>query len=99
MTHTRSMIYKPTDESRELFLFTINDGRIYQASIIPAVENLKKKINKGIFDKEKAVDLFYYVATAGSNLYKKYYGYSFDVTARYTAAADMLDYFMEDIEA
>jgi hypothetical protein len=99
MKHTKSMTYKPTEESRELLLFATNDSRLYFQSIIPAIENLKKKYQKGTFDKEKAADLFYYVATAASNKYFKDYGYKFDVTARYTAAVDMVADYMEDIEA
>ena len=99
MKHTKNMIYKPTEESRELFLVATNESKLYFQMILPAIENLRRKYCKGIFDKEKAADLFYYVATAASNQYKKDFGYSFDVTARYTAAVDMVEAYMEDIEA
>lgn len=98
MTHTKSMIYKPTAESKELFLVATNESRLYNCMIIPVVRSLAKKMQKGIFDQEKAVDAFYYVADAASKQYKKDYGYMFTVTERYTAAADMLDYYMENIE-
>lgn len=99
MKHTANMIYKPTEESRELYLVATNDSRLYSAMIIPAIANLKRKYNKGIFDETKAADLFYYIATAASNQYKRDFGYAFDVTARYTAAVDMVACYMEDIES
>lgn len=97
MKRTTSMIYKETEESRELFLYATNDGNLYRQSITPAIENLRKKYNKGIFDREKAIDLFYYIATSASKLYNKDFGYMFDVQARFTAAADMVDYYMDEI--
>ena len=56
----------------------------------------KKFIDKGIYDTEKAVDAFYYAMNSASDLYKKYFGYAFTVTARYTAAKEMADNFTYD---
>lgn len=97
MTHTRSMIYKPSEEARELFVVAINEGRLYHDRIIPALENMKRYYRKGTFNKEKAADMFFYIATAASDQYFKDFGYKFDVTARYTAAVDMVDYYMDKI--
>lgn len=94
MKHTKSMTYKPTEESRELKLYADNTYSIYKQFKL-ACENLKKHITKGNYSKDKAVDLMYYVATAASDAYNKDFGYKFDVTARYTVAVELV----EDFEA
>lgn len=99
MKRTSSMIYRPTEESKELYLVATNESRLYFQQILPIIKNLGKKMRKGTFDKDKAADAFYYVATAASNQYKKDFGYSFSVQDRFTAAVDMVDSYMEDIEA
>lgn len=99
MKRTSSMIYKPSQEATELYLYITNTERIYRQRILPSIENLTKKYNKGTYDKEKAVDLWYYTATAGSDMYKKDFGYSFSVQDRYTVAVDLeAYYFAEYIE-
>lgn len=97
MKKTASMIIRETCESRELFLFATNTESIYRNAIVPTINNLVKKYRAGKFDAEKAVDAFYHVSNYASELYKAWYGYKFTVTERYTAAASMKDYFMEDI--
>ena len=96
MTRTKSMIYKETEESRELFLYATNDGDLYRRMITPVIQNLRKKAKKGIYDKEKAVDAFYYVACEASKMYNKDFGYSFSVQDRFTAAVDMEENYRED---
>jgi hypothetical protein len=96
MKRTKSMIYKPTEESRELLLCATNDGDLYRRMILPAIENLRKKAKKGNYDSDKAVDLYYYIATEASNIYNKNFGYSFSVQDRFTAAVDMEEYYRED---
>lgn len=104
MKRTRSMIYQESDESRELFLYSTNCAALYHSSIVPIVRNLAKKYNKGIFDKEKAIDAFYYAAERGAQLYCKEFSASpadyvrvFSVTNRFTCAVDMAEYYMENI--
>lgn len=96
MKRTSTMIYKPTQEATELYLYITNTERLYRQRILPAVENLKKKHNKGTYDKEKAVDLWYYVANAGSDMYNKDFGYKFSVQDRFTVAVDLEAYFREE---
>lgn len=96
MTRTKSMIYKETVESRELFLYATNDGGLYRRMITPTIENLRKKAVKGNYDKEKAIDAYYYVATEASKMYNKDFGYSFSVQDRFTAAVDMEEFYRED---
>lgn len=104
MKRTKSMIYKETVESNELFLCAVNDGRIYRTMVIPVVRNLAKKYIKGTFDKDKAIDAFYPIATQEAKLYCKQYARLedyvsvFSVTDRFTCAVDMLNYYMENIE-
>lgn len=95
MKHTKNMIYKPSTESDELTLFIENTGELYNGIIKSVISNLKKKYVKGTYDKEKAIDAFYYVANAGSQLYKKQFGYSFDVTARFTTAIELEQRYFE----
>ena len=97
MKRTKNMYYKRTEESRELLLCAENDGRIYNRSIRPIILNLQKKVKKGIFDKERAVDAFYPVMCEVSKQYKIDFGYLFTVQERFTAACDMLENFMEEI--
>lgn len=58
----------------------------------------EKKTRKGTFDKDKAADLFYYVATSASAMYDKDFGFSFSVQQRFTAAVDMVDFYIDEIE-
>ena len=98
MKHTRSMIYKPTQEARELFVYTVNNGRIWP-NIEHTIKTLRKHYAKGNYNPEKAADAFYYIADTGSRFYIRDFGYGFSVQDRYTAAVDMVEYFTEDIEA
>lgn len=104
MKHTKSMIYKPSDEARELLLYAINAGRLYDKMIVPVVRNLAKKHTKGIYDATKAVDAFFPIATEAAKMYAREFAqnpdwcFIFDVTARYTTAADMVNYYAENIE-
>lgn len=97
MKRTKSMIYRETEESRELFLYAINDGELYRSMISPIIANLHKKALKGIYDAEKAVDAFYPVATEASRHYARDFGYSFSVGDRFTAAADMAEYYKDEV--
>lgn len=59
---------------RELELYAENTSSIYHNHTMPVVTNLKKKYEKGIYDKEKAVKAFEYVAEAAAKLYHKEFG-------------------------
>lgn len=95
---------KHTNESRELVLFAVNDYATYTGAIQPAIRNLAKKVKTGSFDTEKAATLFYHVATAAAKNYAREFCDSntpyykiFSTADRRLVAADMLDYYMEDI--
>ena len=97
MKHTKSMVYRETEESRELFMYSTNNGDLYRQMSSALIKSLRNKAKNGKYDAEKAVDAWYYVATEGSNRYFKDYGYKFSVTDRYTTAVDMEKYYREEI--
>ena len=96
MKRTASMKYNETAESRELFMYATNCGSLYRQRIMPVIANLRKKAIKGTYDADKAVDLYYYIATAASDMYNREFGYRFSVADRFTAAVDMEAYDRED---
>ena len=98
MKRTKTMVYKPTVESRELTLYAINNGELYRRQIMPVINSLRKKAAKGTYDSDKAVDVWYYVACSASQMYNKDFGYRFSVTDRFTAAVDMEQYYRENVE-
>lgn len=97
MKITKSMIYKPTVESDELYLYWDNTGELW-TGIEYAIEGLKRHVKRGNYSHDKAVLRLFPLATEAAKHYaKKFasvneYGKIFDVTARYTASIDMLDY-------
>ena len=96
MKRTKSMIYKKTEESRELLLYATNDGNLYQRMILPVIENLRKKAMKGTYDTDKAIDAYYRIACEASKMYNKDFGYSFSVQDRFTCAVDLEEYYRDD---
>lgn len=104
MKRTKSMVYAPSTEARELTLYAINDGRLYDCWMVPIVRNLARKYSKGTFNADRAIDAFYPVATEAAKKYCKEFTRVedaprvFSVTDRFTTAADMVDYYMENIE-
>lgn len=97
MKRTKNMVYTPSEEANELFLYAVNDGRLYRRMTENILNNLEKKIKRGIYDKEKAVDLWYYVANEASNKYHEDFGYRFTVKERFTVAVDLAEYYEEQI--
>lgn len=104
MKHSRNMVYKPTETTTELYLYAVNTGELYRRYTRDVIKNLNRYFRKGLFDRDKAIDAFYPVATIAAKMYcKEYasvnaYGYIFTVTDRFTVACDMVDRYMEHIE-
>lgn len=103
MKRTKSMVYRETDESRELELCAINDGDLYRKMTSPFIEKLKKRYKAGTYDKEKAIDYYFQIATEEAKRYHKKFGSAgiefnrvFDVQCRFTVAADMELYYFEN---
>lgn len=104
MKKTKNMYINNTTESRELSLFIENNADLYEKYIIPICKNLNKYFKRGNYSREKAINAFYPVATAGARLYSKTFAdlrdfqYIFNVTARYTAAAALEQSFIDLIK-
>lgn len=95
------MVYRPTQESVELYNYTVNNGRFYNKYTEPLMKNLAKKYMKGTYDKEKAIDAYYALATESAKQYVKEYctpgDNVFSVTDRFTVAVDMEKRYFEVI--
>ena len=103
MKRTKSMIYTPSTEARELTLYAVNTGSLYPWTV-NVVRNLAKKYLKKTFDAYRAIDAFYPIVCKAAQMYCKEFAsledapHIFTVTDRFTAAADMVGYYMENIE-
>ena len=98
MKITKNMVYKMTDEARELYLYCDNNSRLYRMSIEPLYNALDKKVKKGVFNSIKATIAFYHVATLGAKMYGKEFGNGdglriFNVQARWTVACELCGYY------
>lgn len=62
------------DAATELLLYIENDGDLYRQYFIPTVKNLQKKLDKGIFDSDKAIKLWMFLIDAGAKKYTKEHG-------------------------
>lgn len=47
MKRTKSMVYRETYESEDLYITTINDGDLYRQMIFPFIDKLKKEVQGG----------------------------------------------------
>lgn len=102
MTKSKNMHVMETDEARELALYTENNFELYRRAL-PIIANLNRKVKRGVYDAEKAIDAFYPLTTEAAKMYSREFGHFhqwntvFDVTARYTAAAEMVEFFADMI--
>lgn len=55
--------------AHELALFIINDGELYRSQTQPIILNLRRKLKRGVYDSEKAVKLYKYLADNGAKKY------------------------------
>lgn len=98
MKRTRNMVIKETDDSRELTLYAFNN-RDTMHIIDNLLPGIIRKINKGIYDDDKAIDLMYPVACQTAKSYINKFGsagnYNFDVCARFTVAVELAEYAKE----
>lgn len=104
MKKTRNMVYKRSDESKELLLCTINNGDIYRGAIKPICRAIAKKHKANIFDLDKATGAFYRVANISAKDYwaklcspDSKWNDIFSVQCRYTVAVDLLNYYTDYI--
>jgi hypothetical protein len=55
--------------AHELYLFAINDPELYRQRIVPVINNLRKKVKKGIYRADLALKLWRYVADDAAKRY------------------------------
>lgn len=104
MKKTRNRVYKKSYESKELFLFTINNGGTYWWAIQPICRAIAKKHKTGVFDLDKATEAFYRVANISAKDYWAKFCFPdskwsdiFPVQCRYTVAVDLLNHYTDYI--
>lgn len=83
-----------SDEAHELVLHADNNSHLHHSSKTPIINNLKKKMKKGVYDLEKAKKLWGYHADRAAHSYAKEHGHPgakwhqmFSTTHRKEAAA------------
>lgn len=91
-----------TDDVRELVLYIINKAQLNN-QVQSTIRNLKRKVARNMYDPDKAVDAFMYVAKDGAKMYDKEYGsYSGSSTwlnrdTLKAIATELRDYYEEQI--
>lgn len=91
-----------TDDVRELVLYIINKAQLNN-QVQSTIRNLKRKVARNMYDPDKAVDAFMYVAKNGAKMYDKEYGsYSGSSTwlnrdTLKAIATELRDYYEEQI--
>lgn len=65
---------RQSDGARELELYIINDGELYNRHTKPVLKNLRRRMARGDYDSEKAIDLWEHLALAGAKKYHKEFG-------------------------
>jgi len=87
----------PTE--REIFLYTVNHHGIYRGRITPIIDNYKKKISGGKFDRNLATKGFTYAVEDGIKEYNKENGTTIKMNpaSRMRVAEKMLEYYGEEI--
>ena len=90
-------------DAEELALYIKNTSELYHGITHSVIENLKKKARKGVYDKERAVDAWMYVADAGAKMYDKELGSGrgsmtlFTKDERRKAAEELARYYEENV--
>lgn len=60
--------------ARELYLYIESDGDLYRQQHQPIMQNLVQKIDRGVYDREKAIKLYMYLVQSGAEKYVKDFG-------------------------
>jgi len=94
---------KSSAESEELFLYAVNTSELYHGIVQSIIQNLKKKVRKGMYDKELAIQAWRYAADAAAKMYDKEFGSGrgsltmFSKADRTECAKKMRDYYEENV--
>ena len=88
-------------ETSELKLFIDNDGQLYRSQTTSIINNLKKRLAKGTYDRTLAEKLWGYLAEAGAKKYVKDMGggtwhQMFSVADRKAVAKELNDDFLAE---
>lgn len=101
---SQEVILEAVDKAvvRELFLYIINDSQIHKQRITSIIKNLSKKVGKATYDGNKATKAFEYAVVDGIKKYEKEHAEkgwakSVDKKTREAIAAELLDYYSEQI--
>ena len=90
--------------ARELFLFTTNDGTLYENRVLPIIKNLQKHVDKGTFDKNKSLILWKNLANDAAKKYAKEFAqYNewdaiFSIHDRKLVALKLAEYYEDHLE-
>ena len=63
-----------SDAVNELDLFIMNDEELYRRRFMPIIENLKRKMKRGIYDDKLAIKLWMYLVDNAARKYVQEFG-------------------------
>ena len=72
---------KDSDAVNELDTFIMNNEDLYRRRFMPIISNIKRKLNKNVYDHEKAQKLWMYLVDDAAKEYVKEYGSTQDDVA------------------
>ena len=90
------------EAARELALYIENDYELYKQHIVPYIQCLHKKREKGTYDPEKALPGWERIATYGAKMYEneflnvRYY-HVFNRATREETARYLQGFFLDDV--
>lgn len=87
------------DAAGELHLYITNDGQLYRQQHEPIIKNLLKKIKRGVYDSDRAVEAFAHLAYSGAKKYIKEFGgdiSTFSKATRLAVARALRDEFEDE---
>jgi len=97
--------YSIPEEPEQLEIYIDNDSELYRQYKWPIVQNLKKHMDKGAFDKNKALISFMRLVNAGAKKYIKEFGEEtddwkvlFPFKFREDTAKDYIEWFLNEYE-
>ena len=87
----------------ELRLFIDNQEALYRGQYIPILKNLLRKLDKGVYDHEKAPKLWRHLVDRGAREYCQQFGgnvrHNFPKVTRDAVAQDYANEFIDDTDA
>ena len=63
-----------SDAVNELDLYLMNNEELYRRRFMPIIENIKRKMRRGIYDHEKVIKLWMYLVDDAAREYVKEFG-------------------------